>query len=196
MKLESSHYDNNDAYRFLVCSLVRSQMELKREQDEGVNVYLAHLLVLLTKPTYLEWALGYVSGYDTDVFNKAEQTEDRICHYLTYKFNADHLLTSLGIFQNLGKPHGGGRRFYEQTPEIYMGRGKAYYDLAAEYHHKIYRQRTTLEEILHKLAFYFEEYVRVLAYMRSTYFDFVQRISGEDFKRLLRQLKDDGSGSI
>lgn len=195
MELESSHY-NNDAYRFLVCSLVRSQMELNREQDEGVNVYLAHLLVVLINPTYLHWALGYVSEYDSDVFNKVERVQDHVCHYLTYKFNADHLLISLGIFQNLGKPHGGVRRFYEQTPEIYMGRGKAYYDLAAEYHHQIYRQRTTLEEILHKLAFYFEEYVRILAYMRSTYFDFVQRISREDFEQLLQRLKGDGSGSI
>ena len=149
MELNLPRYNDHDAaYRFLVCSLVRSQMELKREQDEGVNVYLAHLL------------------------------------------------TSLGIFQNLGKPRGAFRRFYEQTPAIYMGRGKAYYDLSAEYHRKIYRQRTTLEEILHKLAFYFEEYVRILAYMRSSYFDFVQRISGEDFERLLRRLKVTGSGNI
>ncbi len=189
MELESSHDNDNDACRFLVCSLVRAQMELKQEQDEGVNVYLAHLLVVLTNPTYLQWALGYVSEYDSDVFSKVEQIQDHVCQYLTYKFNADHLLTSLGIFQNLGKPRGAFRRFYEQTPAIYMGRGKAYYDLAAEYYRKIYRQRTALEEILHKLAFYFEKYVRILAHMRSTYFDFVQRISPADFARWIRELE-------
>ena len=62
--------------------------------------------------------------------------------------------------------------------------------MAAEYNHQIYRQRTALEEILQKLSNYFEDYVRILSYMRSAYLDFAPRISDEDLSRFTRQLKD------
>ena len=160
-------------------------MELKREQDEEINVYLAHLLFFLRDPVYQKWASGYVRQYETSVYDTALE-KDRVHQYFTYKLNADYLLTSLGIFQNLGKPRGAFRRFYEQTPEIYIGRGKAYYDRAAEYHHQIYRQQTTLGKILHRLSLSFEEYVNVLSYMRSAYFDLIKRISEEDLASILK----------
>ena len=163
-------------------------MELKREQDEEVNVYLAHLLLLLADPLYQEWVSSYVSKHDTSVYQKGCELSDRVRKYFTYKLNADYLLTSLGIFQNLGKPHGAFRRFYEQEPKIYIGRGKAYYGMAADYNHQIYRRRTTLETVFEKLSFSFEEYVRILSYMRSAYLDFVQSIPDDDFTRFIQQL--------
>ena len=184
---------NHEVFRWVIHSLIRSQIELKREQDEEVNVYLAHLLLFLADPSYQQWAWGYVREYDSSVYDTAVghvQHEDLVRKYFTYKVNADHLLISLGIFQNLGKIRGGVRRFYEQQPEIYIGRGKAYYDFAAEFNHQIYRRRTAVEEVLHKLSFSFQEYLKVLAHMRSSYFDFVERIPGEDFARWLKQLND------
>ncbi len=184
---------DHEVFRFVIHALIRSQVELRKDQDEEVNVYLAHLLLFLASPSYQQWALGYVRKEDSSVYDKAMgqvHPEDLVRKYFTYKVNADYLLTSLGIFQNLGKIKGGVRRFYEQKPEIYIGRGKAYYDFAAEYNHQIYRRKTALEEILHKLSFSFEEYLQVLTYMRSSYFDFVERIPGEEFTRWLRQMEN------
>lgn len=183
----------NEVLRFVIRLLIRSQVELRKDQDEEVNVYLAHLLLFLADPAYQQWVRGYVKEYDSSVYDKAigqVQPEDLARKYFTYKVNADYLLTSLGIFQNLGKIRGGARRFYEQEPGIYIGRGKAYYDFAAEYNHQIYRRKTTLEEVLHKLSFSFEEYLKILTYMRSSYFDFVKRIPEGEFTKWFRQLEN------
>ena len=182
----------NEIFRFVVRALIRSQMELGKDQNEEVNVYLAHLLLFLADPSYQQWASRFVREYDTSVYEEA--LGDRVHKYFTYKLNADYLLTSLGIFKNLGRVRGANRRFYEQTPEIYMGRGKAYYNFAAEYNHQIYRRKTTIEEVLHKLSFSFEEYLKVLTHMRSSYFDFVKRIPEEEFTKWFRQLES-GEGA-
>ncbi|MBI1976423.1 MAG: hypothetical protein HYS56_02830 [Candidatus Omnitrophica bacterium] len=178
----------NELFQFLIRSLLCSQLELKREQDDEVNVYLAHLLFYLMDPRYRQWTSRYIQKYDSAVYRQVEQAEqDRVRKYFIYKLNADHLLTSLGIFQNLGNPRGTFRRFYEQRPEIYVGRGKAYYSMAARYNHQIHRRPTTVEEVLDRLAFSFEDYVKVLAHMRSGYLDFIRRVSQEDIAQWVRQ---------
>ena len=183
---------DNEVFRFVIGALIRSQVDLRKDQDEEVNVYLAHLLLFLADPSYQQWAGGYVREYDSSVYDQAigqARPEDTVRKYFTYKVNADYLLTSLGIFQNLGKVRGGIRRFYEQEPEIYIGRGKAYYDFAAEFNHQIYRRKTTVEEVLHKLSFSFEGYLKILVHMRSSYLDFVHRIPEGDFTQWLRQME-------
>ena len=180
---------SNEIFRFVLHTLLRSEDDLKREKDEEVNLYLAQILLGLTDPLYQQWSAGYVKEHDSSVFQSAEEFPDRVHKYLLYKLNADYLLTSLGIFQNIGRPRGAYPRFYEQGPHIYMGRGKAYYGMAAEYNHQIYRHPTSVQEILQKLSRSFEDYVRILAYIRSTYFDFVRRISKQDLINFAQQLK-------
>lgn len=179
----------NQIFSFIVRSLIRSQIELKKEQDEMVNVYLARLLLFLADPAYQQWTSTFIKEYDTALSEEIKEREDRVQKYFLYKVNADHLLTSLGIFHNLGNPRGAQRRFYEPKPTLFIGRGKAYYGMAAEYNHQIYHQHTAVEEVLQKLSSAFEEYVRVLSYLRSTYLDFVRKVSEEDLARFIRQLE-------
>ena len=180
------------ALGFLVESLLKSRIEMGLQQDpadpdEDVNIYLAFLLLEATLPTFKERMERYTSRRDTDVFKMIEESQDNTLKYQVYKTNADHLLFSLGILQQVGNPVGPEAAFFEKTKQAYEGYAKTYYHFASEYHHLIYRKPTGIGIVLNKLSHSFERYEQILLHVRREYLDFYHT-QEESFSKFLKEL--------
>ena len=169
---------------FIISALLKSRVHTGLESnkgffDEDVNVYLAHLLLAYTDSKYYQSCQRYISLNDMDVFKMIEEEEDSCLKYFVYKINADNLLVSLGIFQNL-----------KYIKDKSIGRAKAYYELASSYNKEIYRKITAVSEVLEKLSTWFERYLTILTEMRKEYFNILEYISDPEVSSLIQELKE------
>ncbi len=145
--------------------------------DEDVNVYLAGLLESMISPEYHQNLKKYVIPYDLPLFESIKDESDSRVKYMTYRINADFLLMSMGIFNN-AKGRGPNSIPHMNIPEeSYIGRGKAYYDLARSYLLQTILHPNAMTEILGKLSENFEKYLKIISVMKSEYFNFFKRIS-------------------
>lgn len=165
----------------------RLKLHLETNQgiyDEDVNTYLAGVLVSYIDPKYLQAISDVLSQYDIDVYQAVERAEDRYHAYWIYKVNADDLLVSIGIFQNLRKG----------TPAGELGRIKRYYTFASEYQRRIYGKPTTVGQIQVKLAEATQRYLAILEGARREYLHLIERIHPGEldaFQQSLRTLEKD-----
>ena len=183
---------------FMVRGLLSSRLEVGLPSDEAgeeqdVNIYLTHLLCSYTDPRYCMRIGAYLSAYDSTVFERVQHSTSSRLKYTVYKTNADHLLLSIGVFQNPT-----GRRPDTVLPalqtdgEEHVGRGKAYYDFACTYSHSVFGRSSGIPDVLGKLAIGFEKYVRILAHMRSEYLNFLERMSEGELYHLQRSAQRTG----
>jgi len=179
------------ALAYLLEALLRSREESKltanKESavDEDVNVYLAHLLLAFATHSYQEMVSKYLSGYDSDVRELAEEANDRHIRYFILKSNADNLLINLGVFQNLKRTIRFGGMTVSRSEKYFAENAIAYYQEAADCNQRIYRKRTAVKEVLLKLAANFEEYKELLKSTRKDYFNFLNRFQDTEFNAFL-----------
>ncbi len=179
---------------FMMNCLMYSRLETGRPSngdfyDEDVNVYLASLLASFMNPEYHQRARKYLSRYDTSLFRKVQDSNDARLKYTIYKTNADFLLISIGIFRNADQTRPGSRdSMLKDNEEVYMGRGKAYYQFAYSYSQSMFRKSTAVSEVLEKLSRGFEKYVEILSHMRGEYFNILDRLSAGEVYHLERSV--------
>lgn len=182
---------------FMLRCILKSRLEsgLPSHEDgheEDVNVYLSHLLAAYANPSYCMRVGGYISPNDTTVFETAQHSPSKRFRYRVYRVNADHLMMSIGVFQNPSgrRPHS--RPHLEPTAEQFVGRAKAYYDFASSYSLSVFGRTSSVTGVLGKLADGLERYLRVLAHLRGEYFDFVDRMSDGELYHLDRAAQAEG----
>ncbi len=185
--------ERDNAIRYLLGAILRSRVEsnfdhLIEEFDEDVNIYLAHLLFAIALPEYHELAEPYLSTESSDILRWVKATEDRTIRYFIFKVNADHLLLHLAIFDDLmGRPPEG-RKILQRSEKHFAELGKLYYDQASSYHLRIYRKKTGVGDVLHKLARHFDVYLGLLRLVRRDYLHFVTRFRDQAFDRFVQEL--------
>ncbi len=192
------------SYYFMMRSLLHSRVDLgdtsePGNEEEDVNVYLAHLLQSFGDPGYLEGAKPYLHRYDHEVFGRLSRSTDARLKYRIYKTNADFLLISIGIFDNPSQtllnrlPGSGaaGRRELEPTEEAIMGRGRTYYQFAYNYSQLVYRRKPAISEVLEKLSSGFDRYTRILAHLRGEYMDIIHELSRGEIYHLERTVNSE-----
>lgn len=184
---------------FMMTSVLKSRTETGLESnvhyyDEDVNVYLAGLLAAYLDPAYTEWSAPLISRFDTDVATMVRGSGERQKYWI-YKVNADHLMVTLGIFE---PPSEGPAPFSAASlpakQRAFVGRGGTYYELAASYGRALARRPTASVEVLEKLSRGFEAYVTILNYLRSHYFNLIDRL-GHRGMETIRQVIDEEARS-
>lgn len=182
---------------FMLRCLLKSRLSTGLPSDESgheedVNVYLSHLLAAYANPSYCMRVMGYISPNDTTVFETAQHSPSKRYRYRVYRFNADHLMMSIGVFQNPSgrRPHS--RPHLEPTEAQFVGRAKAYYDYASSYSQSVFGRTSSVTGVLGKLSGGLERYVRVLSHLRGEYFDFVDRMSDGELFHLDRAAQAEG----
>lgn len=183
--------ERESAIRFLLSSILRCRQDLGltkqvEETDEDVNIYLAHLLFAIALPEYHELAEPYLSTESSDVLRWVQSTEDRTIRYFIFKVNADHLLIHLAVFGDLSSEARQG--FFRRSEKHFVELGRLYYEQASSYHERIYRKKTGVGDVLHKLARHFDLYSELLQIVRRDYFHFVTRFRDQAFDRFLKEL--------
>ena len=183
--------ERDSAIRFLLSAILRSRLDMKldkviEEFDEDVNVYLAHLLFAIALPEYHELAEPYLSTESNEVLRWVNATEDRTIRYFIFKVNADQLLIRMADFEDLNaKPC---RKIFRSSDRHFTELGKLYYEQASSYHERIYRKRTGVGDVLHKLARHFDVYSELLRTVRRDYFHFVTRFRDQVFDKFMEEL--------
>lgn len=156
--------------------------------EQDVNIYLAQLLGAYADPRYCLRVGQYISAYDSTVFERAQASPSARFKYVVYKANADHLLVSIGVFDNPTgrRPDTARNAAMHPAEETYVGRGKAYYDFAHTYSQCVFGRTSAVCDVLGKLATGFERYVRLLGHLRGEYFDLVDRLGDGEIYHLQR----------
>lgn len=180
---------------FMMNNLLYSRMESGYPSndevfDEDVNVYLANLLESMIDPAYHEMLSRLVVPYDLPLYESIAEENDPRAKFITYKVNADFLLVSLGIFNNPRRKRPGSAMHMNISADSYTGRAKAYYGIAQSYSRQLFHRGSAISDIMGKLSTGFEKYVRVLALMKSEYFNIVGRITEGEMFHLERAIRE------
>jgi len=175
---------------FMVDCVLRSRIEsgmgaVPGGSDDDVNIYLAHLLTAFLDPRYHERASRFVTPYESDLSAMIEGALDARLKYDVYRVNADHLLTMLGLFKGL-RENSRPASPLSVPEEVYVGRGKAYYDFASVYSESLPDGARGVTDVLHKPSVGFECYLEVLRHTRSAYLNLIDRLSGGEWYHLER----------
>jgi hypothetical protein len=187
---------------FMVHSLLSSRLDtgMNSEDTPGedeVNVYLTHLLCAYVDPRHNHEAAHWVAPYDSAVFERVRRSTSNSLKYRVYRANADFLLMSIGVFGNAV-----GRRAMllpeplQTEDDVYVGRGKAYYDFASTYSRTLFGRGAAITHVLGRLAFDFEKYVRLLAHLRTEYLNLIQQMSDGELYHLQRSVTTEGNSEL
>ena len=166
---------------FMMRALLTSRVDLglpsdADDEEHDVNIYLTHLLCDYVEPRRYARIAPYLAPYDTSIFERVQHSRSPRVRYTVYKANADHLLMTIGVFQN---PGGRSRPLpapLQEPPVQAMGRAKAYYDFASTYGGDVFGRGSAVADVMGKLSTRFENYVRLLSHVRSEYFNLVARL--------------------
>jgi hypothetical protein len=162
-------------------------------RDHDVNIYLAQLLGAYADPQYYVRIGSYISPHDTTVFETAQHSSSKRFRYRVYRVNADHLLMSIGVFNNPdGRRPDSLSAAFRPTEATFVGRAKTYYDFASTYSQSVFGRTSAVAGVLEKLAVGFERYVRVLSQMRGEYFGFIDRLGDGELYHLDRAALTEG----
>ncbi len=171
----------------MINSLLYSRMECgypSNEEffDEDVNVYIANLLTSVIYPQFTSNSVKYVIPYDTLLYDNLRLIDNPRIKYELYRANADHILLTLGIFKNPRGKRPTSRPYLDLSEKAYIGRAKVYYSLAQSYSQAVFRKSTAISDVLGKLSYGFEKYLRVVSTMSVDYLNFIKKLSpGELF---------------
>ncbi len=183
---------------FMIRALLNSRVDVGLPADGGVdeqyvNIYLTHLLCAYIEPGYHLRAAKYLSAYDSSVFDRVRHSTSNRLKYTVYRTNADHLLMSIGLFQNpAGRRPDSRPAALHFDEDVHVGRGKTYYDFASTYSQSVFGRSSGVTDALGKLSARFEDYVKILSHMRSEYLSFVQRLSDGELYHLQRNVQSEG----
>ena len=175
---------------FMIRALLSSRVDVGLPADGGVdeqnvNIYITHLLCSYIEPVYQMRVAKYLSAYDSSVFDRVRHSTSNRLKYTVYKSNADHLLLSIGVFQNAkGRRPDSLPATSRWDDEAYVGRGKAYYDFASTYSQSVFGRSNGVTDVLGTLSANFESYVKILSHMRGEYLNFVERLSDGEIYHL------------
>ena len=92
-----------------LCS--RLDIEQESDEDEEVNVYLAHLLHLLGDGTFYTQKAEVLADAPYDVFSQVEASESDRYKVKVHHTNADHRLVAHALFAGFGSHKG----FYRKS---------------------------------------------------------------------------------
>jgi hypothetical protein len=187
---------------FMIRGLLSSRLEVglptdSRIEEEDVNIYLTHLLCSYVDPGYFLRIAKYLSAYDSTLFERVQYSTSVRLKYTVYKTNADHLLMSIGVFNNPA-----GRRPdvlpvpLQPAEELHVGRGKTYYDFASTYGQSVFGRSSAIADVMGKLSVGFEKYVKILSHMRGEYLNFVERMSEGELYHLQQSAQTEGLGAL
>ncbi len=188
--------------QFMMRCLLSTRAELSLQSDDDtteqeVNVYLTSLLCSYGDPGYCVRVGGYLSTYDSTVFERAQHSSSHRYRYTVYKVNADHLLMSLGVFHNpTGRRPDACPAPLRRGGEMFVARAKAYYDFAAAYGLRVFGRASAVCEVLDRLGSDFEKYVAILTHLRGTYLDFVTRLGDGELFHLQRAVTNEGTSAL
>jgi hypothetical protein len=185
--------ERDSAIRYLLGIIIKCRTENNFPSnyytfDEDVNIYLAHLLFAVSLPEYHDMAEPYLSLDSGDILKWVRATEDRILRYFIFKVNADHILMHTAVFNDLLESKQ--NKVLKKSPKHFRELAKLYYDQAAAYHKRIYRNKTGVVEVLEKLANYYDAYQNLLKIVRRDYFDFVNGFRDQAFKHFMGAVKE------
>jgi hypothetical protein len=181
--------------QFMLRCLLSSRLDIgmptsdeSGNDEQDVNIYLAQLLGAYADPQYCLRVGPYISIYDSTVFERAQASPSARFKYIVYKANADHLLMSIGVFDNPTgrRPDAVRHAAMHPAEETYVGRGKTYYDFAHTYGQSVFGRTSAVCDVLGKLATGFERYVRLLGHLRGEYFDLVAPLGEGEMYHLQR----------
>ena len=200
MEQDPFYYDlhensKNKAVAFLMRALLKGKASLgssvkELEDDDDVNVYLAHLLFAVATPQYQHLTERYLSPYCSDVDRMAGEADETYIKYFIYKVNADHLLVHLGLFKDLGEEAPRIHALSEVHDEKFStGRATQYYGQAASFNRRVYRRPTAVGTVLAKLSDRFHLYKEMLRATRAAFFHFTSTLSDEQFARFVADLE-------
>jgi hypothetical protein len=166
---------------FMMRALLTSRVDIGLPSDadgeeHDVNIYLTHLLCDYVEPKRYARIAPYLAPYDTSVFERVQHSRSPRVRYTVYKANADHLLITIGVFQNPGARPRPLPAPLQEPPQQAVGRGKAYYEYATTYGGDVFGRTSAVAGVMGKLASRFETYVRLLGHVRSEYFNLVTRL--------------------
>ncbi len=180
-----SKQERDSAISFLLNSLLKAreashQPSNKTSFDEDVNVYLAHLLFANSFSDYQDMVNKYLTINVSELMELLEQHPDKVTRYFIYKINADYLLVHLGIFRDLNpsQPHP-----FKKTEKQFIEMAQDYYDQASVCNHQIYRKKTAVGDVLHKLSSNFQNYQEILKLVRDDFFHFVNWVRSHEEAR-------------
>jgi hypothetical protein len=198
---EAAEEELQSSFFYMLNCLLHSRMQIGLESnsvvyDEDVNMYLANLLNSFIDPNYIEASSKYVRLYDGDVYKLASQAADDRARYAVYRTNADYLLMELGIFNNLPRHRGSLPSAYHFNRDHYIGRAKAYYELASSYAKHASRKSLPVCDTLTKISDHIEGYLSILSYLRGQYFDLIERFSQGELYHLQRSIDDIGQEEL
>lgn len=166
-----------------LCS--RLDIEQESDEDEEVNVYIAHLLHSLVDGSFYTENTDVLADAPLDVFSKVEQSESNRHKLKVYRTNADHRLVAHGLFNGFGS-HQSLYRKRTTAQESYLEQAQQYYGWAACFSERLPRAQG-LASALHKLSRDFEIYQSVLSHMGATYFGLMSRFSPGEIFHLERE---------
>ena len=158
--------------------------------DEDVNVYLAHLLNSQIDPVNMERVSRYIASSDDELHRMAEEASSDRERYLAYKTTADYLLLSIAVFDTVDRPRTHIPAALRTPRQVFIARAATYYAQAASYACKIHRGPDGVSRVLQKLSDGFENYVRILTYMRGQYLGLLKRYSEGELYHLDRQIEE------
>ena len=177
-----SKQERDSAISFLLNSLLKARevchkQSNKKTFDEDVNIYLAHLLFANSFSDYHEMADKYLTINVSELMELLNQHPDKVTRYFIYKVNADYLLVHLGLFCDLNpsNPHP-----FQKTERQFVELGQDYYDHASLCNQQIYRKKTAVGDVLIKLSKHFEDYKKILQFVRDDFFHFINWIRSNE----------------
>jgi hypothetical protein len=186
--------DRKYRFAYLIETLLRSRESAGLETgihrpDEDVNMYLTGVLCRYADSLPRLSDCARIIPYESDLFDSIAETTDTRSKYLLYRFNADHLLVTLGIFGNAWWRSPRQSAFHwAPTRDESIARGKCYYGKAATYATRLWEKSKGMDDLLGKLQVGFEEYLKILETMRSEYFHMMRSFSEGEWFHLCRDL--------
>lgn len=181
-------------YSWVIEALLRSRETAGlntggRRPDEDVNVYLADLICRYAEPGGRQAQGDCVTPYDADLHAAVSASRETRSKYTLYRCNADHILVSLGLFDNawLRSPRQSAFHWAPTRAES-ISRGRLYYGKAALYATRLDEGRRGLGDLLGKLETGFEEYLRILETMRGEHFNLRRRFSDGEWLHFCREM--------
>lgn len=187
--------DVQTSYFFMLNCLLHSRIHTGIESntdiyDEDVNVYLAHLLNSQIDPPNIERVSRYVASSDDELHRMAAAAASDRERYLAYKTNADYLLLSIAVFDTVDRPRPNLPPALATPRQVYLARAATYYAHAASYACRINHGPNGISRVLQKLSDGFENYVRILTYMRGQYLGLLRRFSEGELFHLEREIDE------
>jgi hypothetical protein len=129
---------------------------------------------------------GRIAASDASLFEAVAAAGSIREKYELYRTNADHLLVSMGIFNNARGRRPDSATCFSLPRAAYLDRGRMYYSIAQSYAAQLHRRNTAIGEVLGKLSRGFERYVKVLSFMGAEYLNIFKRLSPGELYHLER----------